>query len=78
MAEADDWAIAEATPSDEEINRLRRLIRRITEQLGHLTDGERQQIQDAAATVRKTRATFLGMPRIHQPLRDLRPERPAH
>ncbi|WP_252844899.1 site-specific integrase [Actinoallomurus purpureus] len=77
MPEADAWAVAEAAPSDEEINRIRRLIRRITEEVDKLTDAERQQIQQAAATVRKTLQGFLGIPRIHQPLPDLRPERPA-
>ncbi|GGT65981.1 hypothetical protein P6B95_01875 [Streptomyces atratus] len=40
-------------------------------------DAERAEIQQAAAMVRKTRQGFLGMPRIPQPLPDLRPERPA-
>ncbi|MGW5932037.1 transposase [Streptomyces anulatus] len=77
MTEADDWARAEATPSEEEISRVRRLIRRVTEEVDKLTDAERAEIQQAAAMVRKTRQGFLGMPRIPQPLPDLRPERPA-
>lgn len=77
MTEADDWARAEATPSEEEIVRVRRLIRRVTEEVDQLTDVERGEIQQAAAMVRKTRQGFLGMPRIPQPLPDLRPERPA-
>ncbi|MFE3455416.1 tyrosine-type recombinase/integrase [Nonomuraea sp. NPDC059194] len=77
MAEADAWALAEAAPSDEEINRVRRLIHRVTQEVDQLTDDERHQIRQAAATVRKMRQGFLGMPRIHQPLPDLRPERPA-
>ncbi|MFE7664727.1 tyrosine-type recombinase/integrase [Streptomyces celluloflavus] len=77
MTEADDWARAEAAPSDEEIARIRRLIRRVTEEVDQLTDAERAEIQQAAAMVRKTRQGFLGMPRIPQPLPDLRPERPA-
>ncbi|WP_369211748.1 tyrosine-type recombinase/integrase [Streptomyces flavofungini] len=77
MPEADAWARAEAAPSDEEIRRVRRLIQRVTEDVDQLTDDERDQIQQAAAIVRKTRQGFLGMPRIRQPLPDLRPERPA-
>jgi hypothetical protein len=77
MTAADDWARAEATPSDEEIRRVRRLIQRVTEDLDQLTDAERAEIQQAAAIVRKTRKGFLGMPRIRQPQPDLRPERPA-
>ncbi|MFF3517068.1 transposase [Streptomyces sp. NPDC002573] len=68
---------AEAAPSEEEIARIRRLIRRVTEGVDQLTDAERAEIQQAAAMVRKTRQGFLGMPRIPQPLPNLRPERPA-
>lgn len=77
MTEADEWARAEAAPSEEEIRRVRQLIQRVTEDVDQLTDDERDQIQQAAAIVRKTRQGFLGMPRIRQPLPDLRPERPA-
>lgn len=77
MTEADEWARAEATPSEEEIRRVRRLIGRVTEDVDQLTDAERAEIQEAAQVVRKTRQGFLGMPRIRQPLPDLRPERPA-
>ncbi|MFJ2867460.1 tyrosine-type recombinase/integrase [Kitasatospora sp. NPDC087314] len=76
MSSADDWAKREAMPSDEEISRVRRLIRRVTEDLGALTEQERSEIEEAVATVRKTRQGFLGMPRIRQPLPDVRPERP--
>ncbi|MGW0212597.1 transposase [Streptomyces sp. NPDC003233] len=74
---ADDWARAEATPSEEEIACVRRLIRRVTEAVDKLPDAERTEIQQAAAKFRKTRQGFLGMPRIPQPLSDLRPGRPA-
>lgn len=77
MTEADDWARAEATPSDEEITRVRRLLRRVTEDVDALTDDECAETRHAAAIVRRTRLGFLGMPRIRQPLPDLRPERPA-
>lgn len=77
MTEADEWARTEAAPSQEEIRRVRRLIGRVTEDVDQLTDAERAEIQEAAQVVRKTRQGFLGMPRIRQPLPDLRPERPA-
>jgi hypothetical protein len=37
MATADDWAKREAMPSKEEITRLRRLIRLVSENLESLT-----------------------------------------
>jgi len=77
MATADDWARREAMPSDDEIIRLRRLIRRVSENLGSLTPGEQAEIRDAVTAVRKTRQAFLGIPRVRQPLPDVRPERPA-
>ncbi|MFE2868811.1 tyrosine-type recombinase/integrase [Embleya sp. NPDC059259] len=77
MAAADDWARAEAMPSEEEIRRVRRLIRRVTEDVDRLTDAERAEIQQASAIVRKARQGFLGIPRVRQTQPDLRPERPA-
>lgn len=40
----DEWARADALPSEEEITRIRRLITRIKEGLGELTAAERDQI----------------------------------
>ncbi|MFG2886666.1 tyrosine-type recombinase/integrase [Streptomyces sp. NPDC048297] len=77
MSEADDWARAEAAPSDAEITRIRRLIQRVTENVATLTEDERAEVQRASAVVRQMRQNFLGMPRIRQPLPDLRVERPA-
>ena len=77
MATADDWAKREAMPSEEEITRLRRLIRRVSENLESLTPQEQAEIHDAVTAVRKTRQAFLGIPRVRQPLPDIRPERPA-
>jgi hypothetical protein len=77
MITADDWAKREAMPSEEEIARLRRLIRRVSEDLGSLTPQEQAEIHDAVTAVRKTRQAFLGIPRVRQPLPDVRPERPA-
>jgi hypothetical protein len=77
--DADEWATTEAMPSDEEIKRIRRLIDRMKGDLDDLTEEERAQIDDAVTVVRRGRAkiTSLGMPRIRQPLPDLRPERTA-
>jgi hypothetical protein len=64
-AELDDWARADAAPSDEEISRIRHLIRRIEEHLDELTEDERAQIQEAVTVIRRTRpAVSLGMPTI--------------
>jgi hypothetical protein len=66
-------------PSDNEIKRVRRLIDRMKGDLDELTEEERIQIEDAVAVVRRGRAKIvsLGIPRIRQPLPDLRPERIA-
>ncbi|MGA5563039.1 tyrosine-type recombinase/integrase [Streptomyces platensis] len=74
---ADSWAKAEAMPSDEEIARVRRLVKRVREDLGDLTEEDRIQIKEAVTVVRRTRRVVsLGLPRIGPP-QDLRPERPA-
>ena len=65
----DAWARAEATPSNQEITRIRRLINRITAEL----DDERAHVDIAVATVRRHRAVMLGMPRTRPALPDLRP-----
>ncbi|MFC9293938.1 transposase [Streptomyces sp. NPDC057011] len=71
MTEAEDGARAEAMPSEAEITRIRRLIQRVTEDVDQLTEAERAEIHRAAQAVRQMRQTFLGMPRIRQPLPDL-------
>jgi hypothetical protein len=61
----DDWARAEATPSDEEITRLRQLIRRPGHDLSQLGEADRRQIIQAVQVVRAARRTVhLGMPAI--------------
>jgi len=77
MTAADDWAKAEAVPSDEEIGRVRRLIRRVKTDLDGLTDTERAQIEEAVATVRAHRPVALGMPRSRPPVPDVQLARPA-
>ncbi|MGW5665730.1 transposase [Streptomyces sp. NPDC003758] len=74
FANADPWAKAEATPSDDEIARVRRLGQRVRQDLDELTDEDRAQIREAVALVRRSRGVSLGMPRVRQPLPDLRPE----
>ncbi|MER5540833.1 transposase [Streptomyces mirabilis] len=65
FAHADGWARDEATPSDEEITRVCRLVRRIKEDLYDLTDDDRMKIQEAVALVRRSRQVVsLGVPRI--------------
>ena len=77
--DADEWARAEAVPSDNEITRVRRLIERMKGDLDDLTADERGQVEDAVATVRRSRSriTSLGMPKVRQPLPDIRAERGA-
>lgn len=76
-ADVEEWARAEAMPSQEEIRRVRRLINRIKDDLGELTVEERAQVDQAVGAVRRHRTVMLGMPRIRQPLPDVRPERSA-
>lgn len=61
----DEWARADATPTGEEITRIRRLINRVRGDIAGLTEPERTQIHDAVAVVRRHRAAHtvgLGMP----------------
>jgi integrase len=76
-SELDDWARAEATPSGQEIDRLRKLIRRVETDLDALTGEEQQQIRDAVAMLRRTRTVNLGIPGIRTAEPDLRLERDA-
>ena len=52
----DEWARADATPTTEEITRIRRLIHRINGDIAGLDAVERAQIDDAVAVVRRHRA----------------------
>lgn len=75
--DADDWAKAEAMPSDEEISRVRRLIKRVKDGMDDLDASQRTEVEEAVSVVRRGRQSLLlGMPRVRQPLPDLRPERP--
>ncbi|MFI6883956.1 tyrosine-type recombinase/integrase [Streptosporangium canum] len=77
--EVEDWARAEAMPSDEEIKRVRRLITRIKADVEDLSEEEKAQIMAAVAVVRQHRqgVVGLGMPRVRQPSPDVRPDRVA-
>ncbi|MER6240650.1 transposase [Streptomyces clavifer] len=77
FADADSWAKSEAMPADDDSNRVRRLAQRVRQGLEVLSDEDRSQIQEAIMVVRRTRTVSLGMPRIRQPLADLRPGRTA-
>ncbi len=76
-ADVDQWARAEAVPSQDEISRIRRLIARVENGLEDLTAAEREQTRQAVDIVRRHRTVALGMPRLRQALPDIRPERSA-
>jgi hypothetical protein len=58
----DDWARADATPAQEEITRIRRLINRIKGDLAELGDTESTAIDEAITVLRRHRAVHLAMP----------------
>lgn len=67
-SDIDDWARAEATPSDEEVTRIRQLISRISANLDELTVDDRAEIEHAVAAVRQHRSVTLGMPSTRRPI----------
>lgn len=71
----DDWAAAEATPSEEEITRLRVLIRRTEEAVDGLGPAEQTALLEATTALRTVRQVHLGMPGIAPPQQDSRLER---
>jgi integrase len=63
----DEWARTDATPTQEEITRIRRLINRIKGDVAELDETERARIEDAVAVMRRHRAAHtvaLGMPTV--------------
>jgi len=58
----DEWARADATPAEEEITRIRRLIGRVKGDMTRLSDPERARVGEADTVIRKHRAVALGMP----------------
>lgn len=66
---AEDWARTAATPSEQEITKIRQLINQIKGGIENLAPHERAGIDEAVAVVRKHRAVSLGMPRLRQQTR---------
>jgi len=62
MDGVDEWARADATPSQQEITRIRQLIGRINGDLDQATDAERAAIDEAVTVMRRHRTVSLGMP----------------
>ena len=60
----DEWARADATPAQEEITRVRRLIGQIKGDMAQLPDSGRAEIDEAVTVIRKHRAVCLGMPSV--------------
>jgi integrase len=63
----DEWARADATPTEEEITRIRRLISRIKGDISGLDEADRARIDEAVTVVRRHRAAHpvpLGIPAI--------------
>jgi integrase len=74
----EEWARTDAMPSEEEITRLRQLIRRAEGDLDQLSDADRNQITQAIETVRAMRRNVhLGMPAIRPAATSLPGRRPA-
>ena len=57
-------ARADATPAEEEITRIRRLIGRVKSDITKRSDPERAQVDEAVTVIRKHRAVALGMPSV--------------
>ena len=60
----EEWARADATPAQEEITRIRRLITRINGDIAQLDPAGRAAIDQAVTAIRTHRAVNLGMPAI--------------
>ncbi|MDX6390695.1 MAG: hypothetical protein QOJ73_1758 [Streptosporangiaceae bacterium] len=58
----DEWARADATPTEQEITRIRRLINQIKGDITKLDEAERARVEDAVAVIRRHRAVSLDMP----------------
>ena len=58
----DEWARADATPTEQEITRIRHLINRVKGDITQLPDTERAQIDQAVAVIRRHRAQSRPLP----------------
>jgi len=77
VVDIDDWAHTEATPSDDEISRVKGIIRRVEDHLDELTDTERAEITQATTMVHRARQVVtLGLPTVRGSEPNLRLERP--
>jgi hypothetical protein len=77
VVDIDDWTRTEATPSEDEISRVKGLIRRVEDHLDDLTDTERAEITQATTMVRRARQVVtLGLPTIRGSEPNPRVERP--
>jgi integrase len=66
----EEWARTDATPTQEEITRIRQLINRIKGDVAELDETERTRVEDAVAVIRRHRAAHtvsLGMPTVGPP-----------
>ncbi len=74
-ADLEDWARREATPSLEEIERIRRLVRKVAEAVDALDDDERVLVEEAVAASRAVRGRLLtiGPVPVRQPSPDFEP-----
>jgi hypothetical protein len=73
----DEWARTDATPSQQEITRIRRLISHINGDLDKASDTERAVIDEAVTVMRRHRAVSLSMPTIRATTPDALPEATA-
>jgi len=64
IAGVDDWARLDATPTEHEITRVRRLITRIKADLDQLPPPEQAHLHQAVTVLRRHRAVALGMPTV--------------
>jgi hypothetical protein len=56
----DDWARTEATPSDEEISKIRRLIARINTGLNKLAPDQREQVEPGGERAQRGQSVQFG------------------
>ena len=73
----EEWARADATPSQQEITLIRRLIGRINGDLGQASDTERAAIDEAVTVMRRHRAVSLPMPAVRATTPDVPAEATA-